>query len=810
MRIKGAMQRLPSLNDFNSAKPFLLSAFTFALTGVIFVAPVSAESFDKKRNKSQSRSPARQLPARGQPSVGAPPGASFDAIDPRVGHARPAVVRTPTSKERKSRTEITPGHASKPNRRPLPDGGETATRHVSKATKTPSPSLSRRDAQASTADDSNGGKRQIAPSAKQGPTVQQKATTSASASQTASADSSQSRKSGKPHYIDTKWGKIPIYDDSEAPADPNDIEEPDEHGSVSWITKGGTVVRARLTKATIDELNEIYGETEEKNRFEDLNKNGAAGINKNLDTRADLQHAFGFDRETAKEVADELSKKGGKAREDVLQDALIKNAIVPAGLKNTGRSSKDLIDLAAKLQQAHGTDVDQMTPEFVDDVEKAKRNGNVGEVLSKWKKKFDADAAAADRAARQRDGARPQLPPGTEDLGETVITAGALEGNGNVPAKIPEKAPDASRLQTLPNAVPKDGFDLPTTGTIGQTGGRATAPSFGNTTPTHAPRADVGAGSGATMGSAPAGWATHPSGNGSSSSGTSSGAGSSGASGPPSSGNSSSERQTTQAEDRLSRSEKSNGGSGSSNPGSGGGSAAPVATHAPAPSGDYTVEMQEDKVLVTDDDATEGEKGDAPTPKPDQGTAYVPPDYEGGGRGNRPGSWKKGLRPGQVEAIEKAAPQKGGEKENPGEQGGGSSGRRGSINDANKRKQQLLGNPGAPPEPQVNAPPPDSPQTGPSGGNTVSNPDPNAPDEVHAIPGDPDKTFGRDDGTSQKNASQSSSSTTPRVGSGRPVKGEGRKGASPTPTASASPHTSGQSYQAIQPNLPPPSPTSSP
>jgi hypothetical protein len=198
------------------------------------------------------------------------------------------------------------------------------------------------------------------------------------------------------------------------------------------------------------------------------------------------------------------------------------------------------------------------------------------------------------------------------------------------------------------------------------------------------------------------------------------------------------------------------------------------------------------------------------TPTPGTGAGYVPPDIDGS-RNNSPGSWKKGLRPGVVEQLEKMAPHKGGEKENPGEQGNTATRRKGSIKDQTNKEHQAVGNPGSPPEPQVNAPQPLVPQLGPSGGNTVTNPNPNATDEIHPVAGDPNKQFGRNDGTSAKNASQTSSTATPARHPGQKwERPNGAKNPAATPTPS---HSGQQQYYAPMPSTlkpPSPAPTSSP
>lgn len=179
-----------------------------------------------------------------------------------------------------------------------------------------------------------------------------------------------------PRYvIVTKAGRITIHDAAEAPADENSVEAGDHEGEVSYVGKDGLVHRV-YTVEHLQKLRATFGD-HTADLIDDAHRVGGRTLVKDaLDLKAALE-SLGTHPATARDVvSDYLGKPTGKKRDDALEDALIANGIIPPGMKGTGRSVRQFLDIAANSALLGGVGAGDITPGLVqgfDDVKHGRR-----------------------------------------------------------------------------------------------------------------------------------------------------------------------------------------------------------------------------------------------------------------------------------------------------------------------------------------------------------------------------------------------------------------------------------------------------
>lgn len=179
-----------------------------------------------------------------------------------------------------------------------------------------------------------------------------------------------------PQYvIVTKAGRITIHDAAEAPADENSVESGDREGEVSYVGKDGLVHRV-YTVEHLQKLRATFGDHTADLIDEAHRVGGRTLVKDALDLKAALE-SLGTQPATARDaVFDYLGKPTGKKRDDALEDALIANGIIPSGMKGTGRSVRQFLDIAANSALLGGVGADDITPGLVkgfDDVKHGRR-----------------------------------------------------------------------------------------------------------------------------------------------------------------------------------------------------------------------------------------------------------------------------------------------------------------------------------------------------------------------------------------------------------------------------------------------------
>lgn len=191
-----------------------------------------------------------------------------------------------------------------------------------------------------------------------------------------SANASSDAKIRAPRYvIVTKAGRIAIHEATEAPADESAVESGDHEGEVSYVGKDGLVHRV-YTVEHLQKLRETFGD-HTADLIDEAHRVGGRTLVKDvLNLKAALE-TLGTDPATARGAAlDYLDKPTGKRRDDALEDALIANGVIPPGLKGTGRSLGQLLDLAANSALLGGVGAGDITPGLVkgfDDVKHGRR-----------------------------------------------------------------------------------------------------------------------------------------------------------------------------------------------------------------------------------------------------------------------------------------------------------------------------------------------------------------------------------------------------------------------------------------------------
>lgn len=179
-----------------------------------------------------------------------------------------------------------------------------------------------------------------------------------------------------PQYVVvTKAGRITIHEAAEAPADENSVEPGDHEGEVSYVGKDGLVHRV-YTVEHLQKLRETFGD-HTADLIDDAHRVGGRTLVKDaLDLKAALESLGTHPAKARDVVSDYLGKPTGKKRDDALEDALIANGIIPPGMKGTGRSVRQFLDIAANSALLGGVGAGDITPGLVkgfDDVKHGRR-----------------------------------------------------------------------------------------------------------------------------------------------------------------------------------------------------------------------------------------------------------------------------------------------------------------------------------------------------------------------------------------------------------------------------------------------------
>lgn len=196
--------------------------------------------------------------------------------------------------------------------------------------------------------------------------------------------------------VRTKAGTIEFKGDT-GPVNPDDVEAGDREGEVTYVDRHG-IVRRVYTNEHLQWVRETFGDDVGDLAEKANDKQGRGGVKDAIRLTRDLEITGDDPNDAKRRVGEYLDKPTGKARGELLEDALARNKIIPEGLKGTGRTPKQLIDLATAHAILGGSIPSRgLTPELVGDLDAVKYGRMTKDAfLAKWvnNPEIDGDSSA--------------------------------------------------------------------------------------------------------------------------------------------------------------------------------------------------------------------------------------------------------------------------------------------------------------------------------------------------------------------------------------------------------------------------------
>lgn len=184
--------------------------------------------------------------------------------------------------------------------------------------------------------------------------------------------------------IATRLGHVKVRDAADEPDDASEVRQGDVEGTVTFFTKGGTV-RTVYTSEAVARITENAGDLGAV--IAKANDTlGARGTLRTIGLVTNLEIIGLTSNDALARVQQYLEHPSQKVFDRTINNALADVGLVPEGLVDSGRSTRELLSLAADFTLLGGKSPREgLTPAFVDDLEKLKaKRMTFREFMGKW------------------------------------------------------------------------------------------------------------------------------------------------------------------------------------------------------------------------------------------------------------------------------------------------------------------------------------------------------------------------------------------------------------------------------------------
>ena len=198
-----------------------------------------------------------------------------------------------------------------------------------------------------------------------------------------------------PCYVESERGAVPVNGDQEHPA-PGAVNEGSARGVAVWSAGDPVLVYRRFTRAALQETLRLLPDPFLMEHVERLNaRAGAQTARELVRLVAEMELLVATDQQIQFAVRDFSADPDPGTAERILERLVIDRFELPEELFGRGWSAADLIQTLEDFQKLGGTvPAEQLTPEFFDAYQDARRSDDTDAFVAEWLERFsesDAD-----------------------------------------------------------------------------------------------------------------------------------------------------------------------------------------------------------------------------------------------------------------------------------------------------------------------------------------------------------------------------------------------------------------------------------